>query len=121
MQLDESRSTDGLWIDAYQDGYIEIDGVQYTTPVCLNGEQVLPINLASAIDLSAADFQAALSGGPEVILVGTGVQQVFLHPRIGSALAAEGIGLESMSTAAACRTYMILRSEGRRVWAWLWP
>ena len=58
---------------------------------------------------------------PEVILVGTGDKQIFLHPRIAAQLAREGIGLESMNTAAACRTRMVLESEGRRVWAWLWP
>jgi uncharacterized protein len=26
-----------------------------------------------------------------------------------------------MNTAAACSTFMVLRSEGRNVWAWLWP
>lgn len=29
------------------------------------------------------------------------------------------IGLETMDTAAACRTYNVLASEGRKVGAWL--
>ncbi len=121
MQLEESRSTEGLWIDAHEAGSISIDGQTYSHAVCLNGEAVLPLNLANAADLSAADFQVALAARPEVVLVGTGAKQVFLHPRITAELAAAGIGVETMSTAAACRTYMILHSEGRRVWAWLWP
>jgi len=28
--------------------------------------------------------------------------------------------VECMHTAAAVRTYLLLQSEGRRVWAWLW-
>ncbi|RKW33319.1 MAG: rod shape-determining protein RodA, partial [Kingella sp. (in: b-proteobacteria)] len=31
-----------------------------------------------------------------------------------------GAALECMTTAAACRTYALLASEGRKVWAWLW-
>jgi uncharacterized protein len=32
-----------------------------------------------------------------------------------------GIGYEVMDTAAACRTYAVLRSEGRKVLAALFP
>ena len=35
-------------------------------------------------------------------------------------LALPGAALECMTTAAACRTYALLASEGRKVWAWLW-
>ena len=56
-----------------------------------------------------------------MILVGTGEKQYFLHPKIVATPAAQGVGLESMNTASACRTLMILQSEGRRVWAWLFP
>ncbi len=123
MQIDESRDGGGLWINTYEPGCIEIDGIAYRQPVCLNGSQVLPLTHHRVADLTAADFQAALSTPlrPEVVLIGCGERQIFLHPRISAALAEAGIGVESMSTAAACRTYMILRSEGRRVWAWLWP
>ncbi|MEO5785643.1 MAG: MTH938/NDUFAF3 family protein, partial [Casimicrobiaceae bacterium] len=39
------------------------------------------------------------------------------HPRLTRALAAAGVGIEVMDTAAACRTYNILAAEGRRVTA----
>ena len=51
------------------------------------------------------------------MLLGTGRRQRFPHPRLTAALAQAGIGLEVMDTAAACRTYNILMSEGRRVLA----
>lgn len=123
MQIDESRQDGDLWIHAYEDGYIDIDGTHHKTAVCLNGETVLPVALDSAQALSADDLAVVLQAAnpPEVVLIGTGSKQVFLHPRISAALAEAGIGVETMSTAAACRTYMILRSEARPVWAWLWP
>ena len=31
------------------------------------------------------------------------------------------LGTPAAPTAAAVRTYLLLQSEGRRVWAWLWP
>ncbi len=51
---------------------------------------------------------------PEVILLGTGKQANFPEPEIIAQFAQHGIGLETMNTAAACRTYGILVAEGRR-------
>ena len=53
--------------------------------------------------------------GAEMVILGTGARQVFAPARWTSALAQSGVGLESMDTAAACRTYNILASEGRKV------
>lgn len=123
MQIDENHAQSGLRINACAPGCIDIDGVSHHQAVCLNGKSALVLALTAATELRADDFQAALHANPrpEVVLVGTGVKQVFLHPRISAGLLAAGIGVEIMSTAAACRTYMILHGEGRPVWAWLWP
>ena len=53
----------------------------------------------------------------EVLLLGTGEKQHFLTGAPYFALAEKGITIECMSTAAACRTYNILMSEGRQVMA----
>ncbi|OYY84483.1 MAG: hypothetical protein B7Y34_00445, partial [Methylophilales bacterium 16-45-9] len=52
---------------------------------------------------------------PELVLLGTGAKHLFLHPKHYQELSASGIALECMTTAAACRTYNILMSEGRNV------
>ena len=58
--------------------------------------------------------------GVEMILLGTGKRQHFAAAELRVRAAELGIGLECMTTAAACRTYILLQSEGRQVWAWLW-
>ena len=58
---------------------------------------------------------------PQVIIIGTGVKQKFLHPKIAAALSVYGIGFECMNTASACRTLVLLQGEERSTWAWLWP
>lgn len=123
MLVEETPEPGALWIGAYEAGRIEIDGRVYEHALRLDGERVLPVDLPGAEALDATVLQAALDATlpPEIILVGCGARQMFLHPRITARLAAAGIGVETMNTAAACRTYMILRGEGRRVWAWLWP
>ncbi|UOO77817.1 MTH938/NDUFAF3 family protein [Neisseria sp. Dent CA1/247] len=109
-------------ITAYSPGRLEINGQVYTEAVILKENTIEHPAKATPAEMTAEDFfQTASNSQPEVILVGTGEKQIFLHPKIAAALAAKGIGLESMSTAAACRTFMILQSEGRKVWAWLWP
>ena len=52
---------------------------------------------------------------PEVVLLGTGSTIRFVPPRMTAALTEIGVAVECMDTAAACRTYNILMSEGRRV------
>lgn len=51
----------------------------------------------------------------EIILLGTGGELRFPHPRLLRPLALAGIGVEIMDTRAACRTYNVLLAEGRDV------
>ena len=57
------------------------------------------------------------ASGAELVLLGTGRQLKRAPPAWLAPFARQGVGLESMDTAAACRTYNILASEGRRVLA----
>ena len=123
MQFKEHTSSGLFVITNYQTGHIEINGKKHTQAICLLDNECLPCPETSPQALTADSFLHLTSTHtiPEVILVGTGEKQTFLHPKITATLAAYGIGLESMSTAAACRTYTLLQSEGRRTWAWLFP
>lgn len=123
MQFEENQQPEEFILDGYEPGHIEINGEAHCQPVILQPGQIRFLEMVSPTEL---DAETLLQNDdavpyPEVMLIGTGEKQIFLHPKIAAALAAKGIGLESMSTAAACRTYMVLQSEGRRVWAWLWP
>ncbi len=66
-------------------------------------------------DLTEDDFESLLASNPELILLGTGPNPVFPPRELVFSMARKGIGLEAMDTAAACRTFNILVSEGRRV------
>jgi uncharacterized protein len=61
------------------------------------------------------DLATALEQKPEVILIGTGEDAWLPDVDLMSALAERGIGLEFMTTPAACRTYNVLVHEQRRV------
>ncbi|MCP4287044.1 MAG: Xcc1710-like domain-containing protein, partial [Gammaproteobacteria bacterium] len=70
----------------------------------------------SAVEqLQASDFDTLLKLQPDMVLLGTGVRQQFPSAGKYSCLTNAGIGVEIMTTPAACRTYNILVGEGRRV------
>ncbi|WP_239423411.1 Mth938-like domain-containing protein [Snodgrassella communis] len=121
MQIDEIHDKQGLWIEEFDTDKITINGQQYVGPVCITATEVIPLDKNTAEELTIEDFSQAIEEKPEVILIGTGSKHVFIHPRLTVQLVKKNIGVESMNTAAACRTFMVLRSEGRNVWAWLWP
>ncbi|MES2887371.1 MAG: Mth938-like domain-containing protein [Pseudomonadota bacterium] len=65
--------------------------------------------------LTEAHFSALADRQPELVIFGTGARLRFPHPSLLRALMARGIGVESMDTPAACRTYNVLLAEGRSV------
>ena len=65
--------------------------------------------------LRAEHFDRVLALKPEVVIFGSGAQLRFVSPALLRSLIEARIGVETMDTAAACRTYNVLASEGREV------
>lgn len=72
-----------------------------------------PDGLVWRLSAPAAEDLAALGNAVDVVLVGAGGRLRRLSGL--DALEAAGIGVECMDSAAACRSYNVLLSEGRRV------
>jgi uncharacterized protein len=66
-------------------------------------------------DLTAAHFDALLGYEPEVVIFGSGPKLRFVSPALYRSLIERRIGVETMDSGAACRTYTVLANEGRRV------
>ena len=66
-------------------------------------------------DLTAQHFERLAETGPELVIFGSGSRLRFPPPAFLRSLMAARIGLETMDTLAACRTYNILAGEGRNV------
>ncbi|MEY4363249.1 MAG: hypothetical protein RLZZ24_601 [Pseudomonadota bacterium] len=71
---------------------------------CDRFEQLTPAHFAQLADLSV-----------EIVIFGSGQRQRFVSPAWLAPLMQQRVGIETMDMAAACRTYNILASEGRRV------
>jgi uncharacterized protein len=66
-------------------------------------------------DLRAEHFNRLLDLEPELVIFGSGQRMRFVSPALMAELFARRIGVETMTTIAACRTYNVLASENRRV------
>lgn len=116
MKFTQEETAGKLVIQAYAEGQVLVNGVSYRESLILTPTDVVSgWRPDSFSELSEADFQALIELGPELILLGTGATHRFPHPSLTRGIMARRIGLESMDTAAACRTYNILMAEGRRV------
>ena len=109
-------------ITAYSEAYIEINKQRFGHSLIVMPELCLhdwDVKHSTEIGLSqvAKLIELHRNHKIEVLLLGTGEKQHFLTGAPYFALAEKGIAIECMSTAAACRTYNILMSEGRQVMA----
>lgn len=123
MQIHSPSLANGAYvIEHYGSDGLVVNGEVYRTPImlCNEGVQMLPENLLPQ-DLDIKCFQPAILNNAEIIIVGTGVKQHFLPSQLLVQVVQKSIGIECMTTASACRTFTLLQSDGRGVWAWLWP
>ncbi|GAB4182230.1 MAG: MTH938/NDUFAF3 family protein [Wenzhouxiangellaceae bacterium] len=71
--------------------------------------------VTDAADLDEQTLSPLLELNPELVILGTGPQQIFPPPALLMPFMQQGIGVEVMNTDAACRTFNICVSENRRV------
>jgi uncharacterized protein len=96
--------------------WVRVGSREYRENLVLTAETIVAGWAAGGFDaLAEADFERLVALAPDLVVLGTGPALRFPHPRITRALVAARIGLETMDTAAACRTFNVLAAEGRRV------
>jgi uncharacterized protein len=118
LDLDMGDNTNNQ-IRAYDTEKIQVNDEIFTQSIIVTATLVMLWNPKSIEHLTTADMQIIAALNPEIVILGTGSKLSFPAPAILSPLTQQNIGVEIMTTAAACRTYDILMSEGRRVVAGL--
>jgi uncharacterized protein len=114
MKLQPDRS-DAQTISGYGPGWVGVAGEKITHGVIL-GSRGERIEWANGFeDLGPEHFVTLANLDVEVVIFGSGPRIRFPKPAWLAPLAARRIGIETMDTAAACRTYNILAQEGRVV------
>jgi uncharacterized protein len=116
MKLHSTPTQQYQTVTAYDDAGVEINAVRFTASLLVLPETApVPWSVTSFEALSAAHFEQIDATRPDVVILGTGKKQRFVHPSLTTSLTARRIGVESMDSQAACRTYNILMAEGRKV------
>ena len=113
----QSDSLDGVNTIARHDGgSVWIGNQSYSGSVIVPWSG--PVRAWAPADFNAltqAHFDEVLQLQPELVIFGSGARLRFPAPALLRELIARRIGVESMDSAAACRTYNVLVSEGRTV------
>ena len=108
-------------VTAYGEGWIAINGQRHTHSLVLaSSGQPQAWNCARFEDLSPSHFEQLLTltpEPPELVVFGSGARLRFVKPALLGSLMERRVGMETMDTAAACRTFNVLAAEGRRVMA----
>ena len=109
-------STQGPTITGYGSDWVAINGesMHSSMVVCSTG-QTFPWNCDGFEKLGPADFDKLIDLGAELVIFGSGPSLRFPHPQWLEGLYNKRIGVETMDTHAACRTYNFLAGEGRKV------
>lgn len=116
MKLHSSNTQQYQTVTGYDDSGVEINAVRHANSLIVMPETPpRDWNAASFEALTQAHFEQILADTPDVVILGTGARQRFVHPRLTAALTMRRIGVECMDNQAACRTYNILMGEGRKV------
>jgi uncharacterized protein len=103
-------------ITGYGDGWVAVNGEKITHSVIVSsGGERIAWPATRYEELGPAHFAQVASLGVEVAIFGSGSRIRFPQPAWLRSLIEAGIGIETMDTAAACRTYNVLAQEGRHV------
>jgi uncharacterized protein len=115
MQL--SRDSNAVhYIRACEPGRVWVADRWVTGNVIVGAERI--IENWTAIEpaaLTLADLEPVLALSPTIVLIGTGPVPLLPDVELMAELGARSIGLEIMTTPAACRTFNVLLQEQRRV------
>ena len=103
-------------IQGYGPGWVGVQGEKISHSVVLGSKgQRVDWQCKSFEDLTAAHFAQLAEFDAELVIFGSGSRLRFPQAAWLQPLMAKRMGLETMDTGAACRTYNILAGEDRRV------
>jgi uncharacterized protein len=103
-------------VTAYGPGWVAIQGEKIAHSVLITSEGLrLDWHCQSFEDLGPQHFAQLAELDVELVIFGSGERLRFPKPEWQVGLMQRRVGLETMDTQAACRTYNILAGEGRKV------
>ncbi|MEQ1682965.1 MAG: Mth938-like domain-containing protein [Burkholderiaceae bacterium] len=118
MKLQADRIEGQNAIARHGPGGVIVNGTEHRRSVLVPWRgDVVSWAVAEFGALTEAHFAALAEMKPELVIFGSGSRIRFVRPALLRPLMERRIGIETMDTAAACRTYNVLLAEGRSVLA----
>ncbi len=117
MQISEDtyQPTDTV-IEKFNGSVITINKQEYQSSLIVSAKKVIsPWPIKNLNELCTEHLTPIIELQPDLVLIGTGTQGRLAKKQQLIPLYEAKIAVESMSNAAACRTYNALLSEGRHV------
>lgn len=103
-------------ITAYGPGWVKVGAERITGSVVVASSGVhFAWNCTSFDKITSAHFEQLAALDTEIVIFGSGNRLRFPPAELSHALIERQIGLETMDSQAACRTYSVLVAEGRNV------
>jgi len=118
MMLHQQNTANVNTIRAFEPGRIKINDQFYDSSLLVTAEKIHKNwTVKKPEELTLERLQELLNHQPEIIIIGSGLQHHFLDPVLTLTATQQGVGIEIMTTEAACHTYNILIGEDRDVLA----
>jgi uncharacterized protein len=113
-------------IEAYGPHGFRVGGVAYSGAVIVFPDRTLAWSVTTLAEVTAASLgpiaeRSGTEGAIEILLLGCGRRMAPVPPALRAEMRRLRVAIDAMDTGAACRTYDVLLSEGRRVAAALLP
>lgn len=118
MDLTEHKPGNHHVVRSVTDRSVRVDQTTYDSSLILGArylESDWPVN--SLADLDEATLAPLVAPEPELVVIGVGRTHQVLGNDIQRFFIQRGVGIESMTLAAAARTFNVLMSENRRALA----
>ncbi len=120
MELQHQPPVGGLQlIQSYGEGSFKVSGRRYEGSILVLTDRTESWAIECFNDLSLPSLTSIIEAEPpvELLIIGCGSTFALAPVTLREVLKSKGIGVETMDTGAACRTYNVLAGEGRRVGA----
>lgn len=110
MQLNEVTFSEARPVDGYGPGFFRVAGEVHQGALLITATGLGPWG-----GYGDDSGLLALAGQVDVVFIGTGAEIAHIPAELRRSLETAGLGVEVMNSPAACRTYNVLLSEGRRI------
>ena len=118
MELKHQPPVGGLQlVQSYGEGGFRVSGRRYQGSILILPDKTENWSIKAVADLSLPSLTPITDAEPavELLIIGCGSTFALAPVTLREVLKSKNIGVETMDTGAACRTYNVLAGEGRRV------